>query len=54
VAEAVLAGEKIKKLSRGNITALAAAALAKLARLAKDLFVRKRPGDARYRESEQK
>jgi hypothetical protein len=45
MAEAVLAGEEIEKFSFIPADAIAAAPLAVLARLAKNLFVRHRPSD---------
>ena len=53
--EAVLAGEEIEKLSLVPAQAVAAAPLAILARLAKDLFMSDRPREAGdgYRQNEQ-
>jgi len=53
VAEAVFAGEDVKKLSLHQSAAFLALALAEFARLPEDLFVRDRPGNARDRQGQQ-
>jgi hypothetical protein len=54
VTEAIFTGEQIEEFAGGEITALAAAALTKFARLAKNLFVGDRPGDTRDGEGQEK
>lgn len=50
VREAILAGEQVEEFSLGNSVRLLAFALAELARFAKNLFMRDRPGHACYRQ----
>src|SRR5579884_897583 len=53
VAEAVFAGEEVKELATNQAGMALALPNAVLARLAEDLFVGHRPGDARYGDGQQ-
>jgi hypothetical protein len=54
VAKAVLAGEEVEEFARHEPMTVLAPVLAPVPRLAKDLLVGDRPGDAGYGQGEQK